>query len=148
MGIVGDTHPLGCRFAKENVFYEFFENNPDFHDPIYSTELGIYEKGSGIMNTTMSFGHDEYLYSVLVHNKCSLPLAALFIVRFHSFYAWHTLGAYQYLMNDDDRDMLKWINVFNRFDLYSKSAEVPNLAVLKEYYQGLINKYLPGVLSW
>jgi len=42
--IVGDTTPLGCKFSKKNVFYEFYKNNPDFYHPVYSTKLGIYQK--------------------------------------------------------------------------------------------------------
>ena len=60
----------------------------------------------------MSYGHDEYLYSVLTGNNCKLPEAALFIIRFHSFYPWHTGGAYEHLCNDKDWEMLKWVKEF------------------------------------
>jgi inositol oxygenase len=146
--IVGDTTPVGCRFSDKNVFAEFFEQNPDFYHPVYTTEYGIYEKNCGLMNLHMTYGHDEYLYQVLKHNTCHLPPEALYIIRFHSFYAWHKYGAYKHLENDVDREMFDWIKLFNRFDLYSKSTELPNLEELKEYYLGLIDKYLPGVLSW
>jgi len=146
--IVGDTFPVGCRFAQENVFYEFFQNNPEFNHPVYSTDLGIYQKNCGLMNLVMSYGHDEYLYQVLIHNKCSLPLPALYIIRFHSFYPWHKFGAYSHLTNEIDNEMLKWINNFNRFDLYSKSAQIPKIEDHRQYYQSLIEKYLPGILSW
>jgi inositol oxygenase len=146
--IVGDTTPVGCRFSEANVFHEYFRENPDFNNPIYSSEYGIYEPNCGLMNLHLTYGHDEYLYQVLKHNNCQLPLEALYIIRFHSFYAWHKQGAYKHLENQEDREMLKWIKIFNRFDLYSKSHEVPNFHEVKDYYYGLIEKYLPGVLSW
>ena len=47
----------------------------------------------------MSFGHDGYIAEVLKNN---LPDEALYMLRFHSFYAWHRHGAYQDLMNEKD----------------------------------------------
>jgi len=146
--VVGDTTPVGCRFSEKNVFSEYFSENPDFNHPIYSTEYGIYEPHCGLMNLHLTYGHDEYLYQVLKHNNCQLPLEALYIIRFHSFYGWHKMGAYSHLENEQDREMLKWIKIFNRFDLYSKSHDVPTFDAVKDYYQALIEKYLPGVLSW
>lgn len=154
--IVGDTFPLGCKFSEKNVFPEFFQNNPDYHHPIYSTENGIYEPGVGIMNVTMSFGHDEYLYQVLAHNNCKLPLAALYMLRFHSFYAWHKQDAYAHLTNEEDRENFKWVKLFNRFDLYSKSHRAPRMddvieekgMTIRDYYQRLVEKFLPGKLEW
>jgi len=100
------------------------------------------------MNLHMSFGHDEYLYQVLLHNKCTLPIQSLFIIRFHSFYPWHKEGAYQQLANQFDEEMYPWVKAFNKCDLYSKSHDPPKLEELKDYYQSLIDKYIPGVLSW
>ena len=62
--VVGDTFPLGCKFSEKIQFHDFFSNNPDSDNPIYSTKLGIYEEGCGLSNVTMSWGHDEYLYHV------------------------------------------------------------------------------------
>lgn len=53
-----------------------------------------------------------YNGQVMKENETTLPPAALFIVRFHSFYALHRAGAYKFLMNDDDKEMLKWLHVF------------------------------------
>jgi inositol oxygenase len=148
--IVGDTFPVGCKFSDKNVFPEFFAQNPDSGHPVYSTELGIYEKNCGLMNLTMSYGHDEYLYQVLKNNpNCKLPPHALYIIRFHSFYAWHKYGGYQQFTNEYDRtEGIEWILKFNQFDLYSKSMDPPKVDELKKYYQGLIEKYLPGCLNW
>jgi len=54
-------------------------------------------------------GHDEYMYRVLMHNKSTLPLPALYMIRYHSFYPWHKEGGYQELLDDQDKKMLPWI---------------------------------------
>jgi len=36
----------------------------------------------------------------------------------------------------------------SKFDLYTKSSGVPDIETLKPYYQGLIDKYIPGKLQW
>jgi len=146
--IVGDTFPVGVKFSDKIVFHEFFEHNPDSKHPVYSTELGIYDEGCGLMNLHMSYGHDEYLYQVLLHNKCKIPIQGLYVLRFHSFYPWHKEGAYQKLTNKFDEEMYHWVKIFNRFDLYSKSHEPPKIEELKDYYQSLIDKYTPGMLEW
>lgn len=146
--IVGDTFPVGVRFSDKIVFHEYFAHNPDTQHPVYSTENGIYEEGCGLMNLNMSYGHDEYLYQVLVHNKSTLPIQGLYILRFHSFYPWHKGGAYKNLTNKFDEEMFPWIKAFNRSDLYSKSHNVPKIEELRGYYQSLIDKYMPGLLEW
>jgi len=146
--IVGDTFPVGVKFSDKIVFPEFFDENPDSKHAVYSTDLGVYEQGCGIMNLQMSYGHDEYLYQVLVHNKCKIPLEGLYAIRFHSFYAWHRGGSYKNLTNKTDEEMFKWVKAFNSSDLYSKSHEQPKIEELKPYYQSLIDKYTPGVLEW
>ncbi len=93
----------------------------------------------------MSWGHAEYLYPIM---KDYLPESALYMIRYHSFYAAHREGEYQHLMNDHDRDMFKWVQAFNAYDLYSKSPSPPNLEVLRPYYEDLIAKYLPDTLRF
>ncbi|EGD72371.1 myo-inositol oxidase [Salpingoeca rosetta] len=109
---VGDTFPLGCKFSDTIVFPDLLDLNPDTQVKEYSTDAGIYEPGCGLRNITMAWGHDEYLYQVLLHNKCTLPIEALYMIRFHSFYPWHTKEAYGHLLDDTDRDMLKWVREF------------------------------------
>lgn len=46
----------------------------------------MYEPNCGITNLTMSWGHDEYLYHVLKHNKSTLPDKALYIIVSYMFY--------------------------------------------------------------
>ncbi|XP_012881265.1 PREDICTED: inositol oxygenase isoform X1 [Dipodomys ordii] len=147
--VVGDTFPVGCRPQASVVFRDCtFQDNPDLQDPRYSTELGMYQPHCGLENVLMSWGHDEYLYQMMKFNKFSLPWEAFYMVRFHSFYPWHTGGNYRQLCNQQDLDMLPWVQEFNKFDLYTKSPDLPDVHQLRPYYQGLIDKYCPGVLSW
>lgn len=146
--VVGDTFPVGAQFRPSCVFSEYFQNNEDAMNEEYSTLSGIYKENCGLDNVTMSWGHDEYMYRMLRHNNTTLPKEALYAVRYHSFYPYHSGNDYQYLANEEDADMLKWVLEFNKFDLYSKVDEAPNVQELKSYYQSLIDKYIPGVLKW
>ncbi|XP_068648153.1 probable inositol oxygenase [Aristolochia californica] len=145
---VGDTFPLGCAFDAAVVHSQFFKENPDSQNPIFSTKLGIYSENCGLDKVTMSWGHDEYMYLVAKGNDTKLPPEALFVIRFHSFYALHRDGAYSYLMNDEDKKMLKWVHIFNKYDLYSKSKVRVDLEKVKPYYLSLIDKYFPAKLRW
>ncbi|XP_046909266.2 myo-inositol oxygenase [Dermatophagoides farinae] len=148
--VVGDTFPLGCQVAKSVVYAEqTFMDNPDTTNSDYNTEYGIYQPNCGLKQVVMSWGHDEYMYQVLKnHPDCSLPEQAFYIIRFHSFYPWHTGGDYYHLCSKHDLHMLPWIREFNKFDLYSKTPEIPDIPKLVPYYQSLIDKYIPGLVSW
>jgi inositol oxygenase len=143
--VVGDTFPVGCAYSDKIVYPEFFSANPDSRDARYQTPLGVYEEGCGLDKVDLSWGHDEYLYHVV---KDYLPEEALYMIRYHSFYPWHQEGAYHQLMDDRDRRMLPWVKEFNPYDLYSKSAERPDLEKLKPYYDELISEYFPAGLRW
>ncbi len=78
----------------------------------YSSEYGMYKPNCGLKDVLMSYGHDEYLYQVLVRNGAHLPDEALYCIRYHSFYPWHSGGAYDHLCDDKDRGMLKWVREF------------------------------------
>ncbi len=143
--VVGDTFPVGCAWSNRIVFPEFFEQNPDARVPEYQTRLGIYREGCGLDNVDLSWGHDEYLYHVV---KDYLPREALYMIRYHSFYPWHREGQYSYLLDDTDRAMLPWVQKFNPYDLYSKSADRPKLADVKPFYDELVNEYFPARIAW
>jgi inositol oxygenase len=143
--VVGDTFPVGCRHSERIVYPEFFDQNPDSRDPRYNTRLGVYTEGCGLRNVLMSWGHDEYLYHVM---KDYLPEPALYMIRYHSFYAWHREGEYDYLCDDHDREMLPWVQKFNPYDLYSKSPQPPDWNELRPYYSELVAKYLPAVIAF
>lgn len=147
--VVGDTYPVGCAPDPSIVFgVESFSKNPDLQNPKLNTRLGIYQENCGLDKVCMSWGHDEYLYRVLMANTHSLPDEALYMVRFHSFYPWHTGGAYRYLCNNKDQEMLKWVKEFNQFDLYTKTADMPDVDALHQYYEGLLRKLVPGKVKW
>lgn len=143
--VVGDTFPVGCAWSDKIVFHEFFTENPDHQQPQFQQKLGVYEAGCGLDKVQMSWGHDEYLYHVV---KDYLPQEALYMIRYHSFYPAHRDGEYDYLMNDQDREMFKWVQAFNPYDLYTKSQKKPDLAELKPFYDDLINEYFPKPLRW
>jgi inositol oxygenase len=143
--VVGDTFPVGCVFSEKVVFPEFFADNPDAADPRYRGESGIYEPDCGLANVHLSWGHDEYLYQVV---KDYLPEPALYMIRYHSFYAAHTEGAYGHLMNNHDRAMFRWVRAFNPYDLYSKAAARPDVAELRPFYEALIAEFFPPTLDW
>lgn len=138
--VVGDTFPVGCKFLNKIVYPEYFGSNPDISDNRYNTMYGIYEPNCGLKNVHMSWGHDEYLYQIV---KDYLPEPALYMIRYHSFYSQHREHAYEHLMDDHDREMFKWVDKFNPYDLYSKNPKSPVVSELKPYYENLIAKYLP-----
>jgi inositol oxygenase len=143
--VVGDTFPVGCAFSDRIVYPEFFADNPDSRDPKLQTPCGVYREGAGLRNVHLSWGHDEYLYQVV---NGHLPEPALYMIRYHSFYAWHREGEYDRLLDEHDRRMLSWVQKFNPYDLYSKSPVRPDWEELQPYYTALIDKYFPGKLRW
>jgi inositol oxygenase len=143
--VVGDTFPVGCAFSDRIVYPEFFADNPDRLDPRLRSRCGVYGEGCGLRDVHLSWGHDEYLYHVV---KDCLPEPALYMIRYHSFYAWHREGEYGHLLDEHDRRMLSWVRKFNPYDLYSKSPVRPAWDRLRPYYTALIDKYLPGKLRW
>lgn len=148
--VVGDTYVVGCPFPESIVFYDTMKQNPDWHDTSLHTGTGIYHSGCGIENLKISFGHDEYLYLVLQHNKNhKLDKKYQNIIRFHSLYPWHTGKAYLEFMTASDSKLLEDVLDFNQFDLYSKEDTAFVLTdEIKEYYRILIDKYFPTELEW
>jgi inositol oxygenase len=143
--VVGDTFPVGCKPSDRIVYPEFFALSPDTLDARYNTEYGVYSPHCGLDAVQLSWGHDEYLYHLL---KPHLPEPALYMIRYHSFYAWHREGQYQHLSNAHDEAMKPWVQKFNPYDLYSKNPHPPQLAELKPYYEDLMAKYLPATLQF
>ena len=148
--MVGDTFPVGCRLAEENVMHHLTADCPDLKDERFNTKLGMYKEGCGFRNVLWAFGHDEYLYRVLKnHAQCTLPEEAFYCIRHHSFYPWHNRGGYAYLSDDLDKKMLPTVQKFQKCDLYSKvDTNMLDVERLRPYYQALIDKYIPGVVAW
>lgn len=143
--VVGDTFPVGCKHSDKIVYPEFFQMNPDFSNPEFNTKYGVYKPNCGLRNVHMSWGHDEYVYHMM---KDYLPEPGLYMLRYHSFYAQHREHAYDHLMDDHDREMFKWVKLFNPYDLYSKNPTPPDWKGLRPYYEDLVAKYLPPTLKF
>jgi inositol oxygenase len=143
--VVGDTFPVGCKFSDRIVFHEAFLDNPDSTNERFQSDLGIYSAHCGLDQVNLSWGHDEYLYHVV---RNYLPEPALNMIRYHSCYPVHREGAYRFLMNEHDHEMMKWVNAFNQYDLYTKRDERMDVAGLRPFYQQLIDEYFPASLNW
>lgn len=148
--VVGDTFIVGCEWGPSVVYRErSFNENPDTYDPRYNSKYGIYEPNCGLDNVLFSWGHDEYMACVLKnHPNCTLPDEGIQMIRLHSFYPWHSGGDYMHLCTPKDIKNMELIREFNKFDLYTKSTVVPDIKALMPYYQGLIDKYIPGKVKW
>ncbi len=143
--VVGDTFPVGCAWSDKIVYPEFFKENPDAQNEQYQARYGVYSPGCGLRNVQLSWGHDEYVYHMM---KDYLPEPALYMLRYHSFYSQHREHGYDHLMDDHDREMFKWVKLFNPYDLYSKNPTPPDWTQLRPYYEDLVAKYLPATLKF
>ncbi len=144
--VVGDTFPVGCAYSDKVVFPEYFAENPDMQVPEYQTLYGIYEPNCGLDDVHMSWGHDAYIAHVM---KPYLPEEAIYMLRYHSFYAAHQQGAYKHLMSKRDEDMFEQaVRKFNPYDLYSKGLARPDIAAIKPYYDDLFAEFFPGKVAW
>ena len=148
-GAVGDTYILGCALRNNEVYPEFDMLCPDMTNPIMKTDMGIYSRGCGLDKCVFAWGHDEYLFDVLKYNKElgnvseEFPDEAYFIIRFHSLYPWHKHNKYFEFENELDLNNKKFVQMFNKYDLYTKVDKEVDITNLNNYYQKLINKYFP-----
>ena len=144
--VVGDTYVLGCTFPSSIVYYDTLKQSDEFNK--YDM-TGIYTEKCGLDNLTLSYGHDEYLYSVLKGN-CNHKISNknMDIIRYHSFYPWHTSGEYTQFMIDKDYLTLKNVKEFNNFDLYSKEDDTEITDEIKGYYNNLLDDFFHGELNW
>ena len=143
--VVGDTYVLDSELPKSIVYYNTF-----------SEEMknikgnGKYMDKCGIENLNIAFGHDEYLYMVLKNNLGhKLSEKYLDMIRFHSFYPWHSENEYQQFMKDKDYELLENVRDLNQYDLYSKEdTEFKLTNEIKSYYKKLLIEYFPKKLNW
>jgi len=143
--IVGDTYVLGAKIPREVEHYSLVPN-PDRY-----SELGIYSPNCGLEELEISYGHDEYLYQVLNNNKKKHKLDTKYmnIIRYHSFYPWHTKGAYSHLISSKyDLKILRDVQSFNEFDLYSKTDSIEVTDATREYYKKIIYNIFPFLLDF
>ena len=144
--LVGDTFITGCKIPDTIVFPEFNSLNKDHLR--YDT-MGIYnEPNQGLHSTQCSFGHDEYLYRMLRYNNIKLPEEAYYMIRYHSLYLWHDKGEYSYFENDMDRKMKPWVQLFNQYDLYTKTDIKQDWNSIRVYYERLVDDYFPNMLRF
>ena len=146
--IVGDTFVVGCKLPKSMVYYDLTKSHPDRNN----TDLGIYKAFCGLDKLNISFGHDEYLYQVLKQNKNKHNLSEKYwdIIRYHSFYPWHTYGEYKQFMNKKDHKILIDIKDFNKYDLYSKDDNEYFYLTddIVDYYKDILKIFFPNKLLW
>ncbi|KAJ4823672.1 Inositol oxygenase 1 [Turnera subulata] len=75
--VVGDTFPVGCAFDESIVHHKYFKGNPDFNNPAYNTKHGVYWEGCGLNNVYMSWGHDDYMYLVLISKSLRITFLSM-----------------------------------------------------------------------
>ena len=85
---------------------------------------------------------------VFTENKHRISPSLMNVIRYHSFYPWHTSGEYKQFMNELDKETLKNVNHFNQFDLYSKEDSPDISNEIKKYYDELLEEYFPTILQW
>ena len=149
-GMVGDVFVVGCEFPDSCVYPEFNALNPDMQDDRYNASLGIYKEGCGLDALTLAWGHDEYLFQVLRHHKGNtIPEAGMVMIRYHSFYPWHSGNSYSRFQKPGDQQYLEWIRDFNHYDLYTKNSKTYSLEAIKDHYAPIAEKYLgEGPIYW
>jgi len=137
--IVGDTFITGCELPNSIILPEYNVLNKD-----HLNKINLYKPKCGLDKCSVSFGHDEYMYRLLKANSHKMPIEAEYIIRYHSLYAWHSGTDYDYLQTEDDELMRNIVLEFNKFDLYTKddSNQIKWTFQLREYYTGLVKKYI------
>jgi inositol oxygenase len=135
--VVGDTFVTGCHIPSSVPFPEFNALNLD-----HALKTNRWKSHAGLSNVICSFGHDEYLFHVLHRNreKHSLPPDFMYIIRFHSLYAWHTHGEYAWLEDNLDRRLKPLVQLFQSYDLYSKSSCTDNLSWRNPKWRALVEQ--------
>jgi inositol oxygenase len=141
--VVGDTFPVGIKLSDNYPFFNkmYWKNNKS----INGKGKSIYNYNCGFDNIDFSWGHDEYMASFLERNNTNLPDEAIYIIRYHSFYSWHTPldyeRSYVNFASTLDWKMLPLLKAFQKADLYSKTRTIPPVEEIINTYDNLVNKY-------
>lgn len=150
--VVGDTFPVGCRLDESVVYSKYHILNKDYDK---YDKFGIYEEKCGFDSLHMSWGHDDYLSTVLYKNieNIKLPDEALYMIKYHSFYSWHTptgkTRGYEHFANLIDWKRLPLLKILQLSDLYSKTNNLPDTTILKTKYETILKKwFLKFDLLW
>lgn len=156
--VVGDTFPHLVKPGTEEIFHEEFKLNKDWRLVSKKGSTGFYRKHCGLDAMLMNWGHDEYLFNIVFEWikqnaefvkkswKCTaLELRLmLYMVRFHSFYAFHRQGGYRSLWSKTDEKLRPYLRVFSMFDLYSKPDKLPPLREMDKYFKPLVQGFFPA----
>jgi len=152
-GVVGDTFPLG---EKLDSNYPYFDKG--YHLNNFSlTQRNYYENNCGFEGVHFSWSHDEYMASFLERNNILFPQEAIYLIRYHSFYSWHSpkngVRGYQHLANEFDWKMLPLLKLFQKADLYSKDEGKLDIDTLliqtRKKYFPLLEEFFRGeYLFW
>tara|TARA_B100001094_G_C18084743_1_gene747147 strand:+ start:347 stop:1252 length:906 start_codon:yes stop_codon:yes gene_type:complete len=143
---VGDIYPLNLPFAKENIFYnkQFHLNNDFFKKNLQYNYTHIKK---GFDNYLFTISHDMYLYKVL-HNNCKLDNIFLYLIKYHSFYAFHSKLGYKLYASEEDWINLPLLKIISNSDLYSKNEIIPKFEDYKDEIFNLLDKYCNNEYTW
>ena len=143
--VVGDTFPVGCQFSTACVYPEFFARirtarirciRPGWD---LRTELRPRQRPSCRGATTST--------SITSSRTICRPKRSTRCATTRSIHGTRKAST-SYLANDQDREMLKWVSAFNRYNLYSKGDGRPDAKALRPYYEDLVNEFFPTPLQW
>ena len=143
--VVGDTFPIGAPLDI-NYPYSHICHNMDLSKNIYNDSCGF-------DSMLFSWGHDEYMAQVLERNYTKLPPEAVYLIRYHSFYSWHSprngSRGYTRYASEHDWNMLPLLKLFSQSDLYSKKDFKISIPECEKKYKKLITDYFRNpILQW
>jgi len=146
---------VGCNPSRSTSFKEFSYLRSDSHDSRYNTDLGIYHEGCGIENLLLTWTGQEYLHSMLKHNKVDIPYEGLSIIRYFLLNEWHTHSEFQEFQSLDDEGLkslvLDFYNLRQRVkrNLSKELSDEDCDNLWKTHYEWIAMKYgCSGVLDW
>jgi inositol oxygenase len=92
----GDTFVVGCRIPDKAVILPQYNRlNPDMSNQRYNTDHGMYEPRCGLNALKFAWGHDKYMYHMLMANRCRILQEGLDMIRYHSVYPWHDRASFR-----------------------------------------------------
>jgi inositol oxygenase len=149
--VVGDIFPINIPLHPAAVY-----QHKGFHvaNAAINGSVEPPAKGCGFDALKFSWSHDVYLAEVLERSGSTLPPEALYMIRYHSFYPWHTPPQswnvetqgrpYQEYASEKDWQMLPYLHLLQKSDLYSKTPVLPE----RKTYEALVATYIPHKLRF
>mmetsp|Transcript_8513 Transcript_8513/g.20996 ORF Transcript_8513/g.20996 Transcript_8513/m.20996 type:complete len:783 (+) Transcript_8513:252-2600(+) len=155
-----DTRVMGCKASKHSTFAEFRHLNPDEGDARYNTRIGPYREHVGLEHVLLSWTGNDYMYSMLEHNRVRLPREAYAILKLFPLVDWHSRGEHTSLSNDDDEELKLFVAEFH--DMYQRShntilsddapedmSDEECKELWENHYSRIAHKYgAGGMLNW